>query len=63
MSPTSIGGGYRFGFLAASLSPASLKRSSCNKIFLQSKNFILDRCVIKNESQEVSNSDETLNKR
>jgi hypothetical protein len=58
MSPISTGGGYRFGFQAASISPASLKRSSLQnfqkeilqpgkKIFLQSKNFLLNRCVIK----------------
>jgi hypothetical protein len=51
MSPTSISGGYGFGFQAASISPASLKRSRVQnflreilypgkKISLQSKNFL-----------------------
>jgi hypothetical protein len=61
VSPSSIGGSYRFGFQAVSISPAqdawassklslrpaSLKRSSSKKIFLQSEKFLLNRCVIK----------------
>ena len=33
MSPTSISGGYSFGFQAVRISPASLKRRGCNEIF------------------------------
>ena len=40
MSPTSIGGGYRFDLQAASISPASLKRSSGKKIFLHRDNLL-----------------------
>ena len=47
MSPTSAGGGYRFDFQAVSISPASLKRRCGKEIFLQSKNFLLNRGVIK----------------
>jgi hypothetical protein len=61
MSLTSVGGRYRFGFQAVSISPArkawassklrlrtvSLKRSRGKEIFLQSKYFLLNRGVIR----------------
>jgi hypothetical protein len=33
MSPTSVGGGYHFGFQAVGISPASLKRAKVRKFF------------------------------
>ena len=39
MSPTFIGGGYRFAFQAVSISPASLKRAEVRKFFYKRKIF------------------------
>ena len=44
MSPTSTGGGYRFAFQAARISPASLKRAEVRKFFYKRKIFYC--CVI-----------------
>ncbi len=46
ISPTSTSGGYLFGLQVASISPASLKHSIGKKISLQSRKFLLNRCVI-----------------
>lgn len=56
MSPASASGVYRFGFPAAGISPASLKRSRGKKIFQQTKNFLINRSVIGNWNTPVYNA-------
>ena len=46
MYSISQSGRYRFGFKAVRISSASMKCRRCNKIFLQSNNFILKLSVL-----------------
>jgi hypothetical protein len=47
MFPTSVGGGYHFGFQAVGISPASLKRAKVRKTFYK-LNFSTDAVITEN---------------